>query len=62
MLILETSIFTRQVQLLLTDDQYRQLQSILVIRPDIGDVIPGSGGLRKLRWMASGRGKRVVYV
>lgn len=58
MLIIETSIFTRQVQSLLTDEEYRQLQLALVVRPDLGDLIPGSGGLRKVRWSLSGRGKR----
>jgi hypothetical protein len=41
------------------------LQTVLVIRPDAGDIIPGSGGLRKIRWGAPGRGKRggvrVIY-
>jgi mRNA-degrading endonuclease RelE of RelBE toxin-antitoxin system len=58
MQIIETSIFTRRVLELLSDDDYRELQSVLVIRPDAGPVIPGSSGLRKLRWAASGRGKR----
>jgi mRNA-degrading endonuclease RelE of RelBE toxin-antitoxin system len=65
MQIIETSIFTRRVLELLSDDDYRELQSILIIRPDAGPIIPGSGGLRKLRWAASGRGKRggarVIY-
>jgi mRNA-degrading endonuclease RelE of RelBE toxin-antitoxin system len=65
MVFLETSIFTRRVQSLLGDDEYRQLQRLLVIHPDIGALIPGSGGLRKMRWSASGHGKRggarVVY-
>lgn len=58
MVILETSIFTRQVLALLEDDEYRRLQILLVLRPDAGDRIPGSGGLRKIRWGLSGRGKR----
>lgn len=58
MLIIETSIFTRQVQSLLTEEEYRQLQLALVTRPDLGDLIPGSGGLRKVRWSLAGRGKR----
>ena len=41
------------------------LQNALVIRPDIGELIPGGGGLRKIRWSAQGRGKRggvrVIY-
>jgi hypothetical protein len=56
--IIETSIFTRQVQTLLSDEEYSQLQMALVIRPDLGQVIPGSGGLRKVRWFLRGRGKR----
>jgi mRNA-degrading endonuclease RelE of RelBE toxin-antitoxin system len=50
---------------LITDDEYRLLQAYLVNRPDVGKIIPGSGGLRKLRWSAGGRGKRggirVIY-
>lgn len=65
MVIVETSIFTRQVQAILDDDSYRRLQTMLVIRPDAGDLIPGGGGLRKIRWGAQGRGKRggvrVIY-
>ena len=63
--IVETSLFTRQVQALLADDDYRRLQTILVIHPDAGNLIPSSGGLRKIRWGAQGRGKRggvrVIY-
>ena len=42
----------------MSDNEYRQLQSALVIRPDMGDLIPGSAGLRKLRWRLPGHGKR----
>ena len=65
MVIIETSVFTRRVTALLADDEYRELQATLVERPKAGPVIPGSGGIRKLRWSASGRGKRggarVIY-
>lgn len=48
-----------------TDDELRDLQNHLLENPSAGDVIRGSGGLRKLRWSASGRGKRggarVIY-
>lgn len=54
----ETSVFTRRVTELLADDEYAELQRVLVANPDAGDVIPGSGGLRKIRWAAQGRGKR----
>jgi len=55
---IETSVFTKLVSGLLTGDEYRELQSFLVIRPEAGAIIPGSAGLRKLRWAGSGRGKR----
>ena len=62
---IETKLFTRLVQECLTDDEYRQVQSLLLAHPEAGDVIRGSGGLRKLRWGAPGRGKRgghrVIY-
>jgi mRNA-degrading endonuclease RelE of RelBE toxin-antitoxin system len=65
MVIIETSIFTRRITELLSDDEYRELQATLVERPKTGPIIPGSGGIRKLRWSASGRGKRggtrVIY-
>ena len=65
MVIVETRVFTKKVETLLTDDDYRCLQDELVSRPDAGKIIPGSGGLRKLRWAGSGRGKRggvrVIY-
>ena len=65
MVFLETPVFTRQIRELVDDDQYRELQSFLVARPAAGDLIPRSGGLRKIRVAASGRGKRggarVIY-
>ncbi len=65
MVIIETSVFTRQVQALLTFEEYRLLQIVLLTRPDMGATIPGSGGLRKLRWVIQGKGKRggtrVIY-
>lgn len=65
MVIVETAVFTRQVKALLPDMFYRDLQNALITRPEAGSVIPGSGGLRKLRWQYGGRGKRggmrVIY-
>ena len=58
MQFIETSIFTRQVTTLLTDDEYSQLQVALSAHPEVGSIIPQSGGLRKIRWSMSGRGKR----
>ena len=65
MIFLETSIFTRLVTEAMDDDSYQKLQTHLVERPDAGDLIQHSGGLRKIRWSGSGRGKRggsrVIY-
>jgi hypothetical protein len=57
---IETKLFTRLSQEYLSEDEYRELQSVLMDTPDIGDVIPNSGGVRKLRWRAAGHGKRGV--
>ena len=62
--LIETKL-TRLVQENLTDDEDRELQSFLITEPTAGDVVPGSGGVRKLRWRVDGRGKRgglrVIY-
>lgn len=57
----ETRAFSRLVQEYLSDDEYRALQAALIQNPEVGPVIPGSGGVRKLRWAAPGRGKRGGY-
>jgi mRNA-degrading endonuclease RelE of RelBE toxin-antitoxin system len=54
----ETAVFTRRVPEHLIDDDYAALQSYLAERPGAGKVIKGSGGIRKLRWAGSGRGRR----
>ena len=54
----ETSIFTQCITKLLTDDEYHDLQALLAENPKAGEVIPGAGGLRKIRWRTAGRGKR----
>ena len=58
MRFLETPIFTARLRGRLEEDQYRALQVALLLRPEQGPLIPGSGGLRKLRWGTVGRGKR----
>ena len=64
---LEAPAFTRYVSGYLTDDGYRELQNRLAAAPEHGDVIPGTGGFRKLRWADPRRGKgrrgglRVIY-
>ena len=55
---IETRLFSRLVQEYLSDEEYLKLQTALMENPEAGDVIPGSGGVRKLGWRAPGRGKR----
>ncbi len=55
---IETRIFTRLVREYLDDERYRAFQLALLLRPELGALIPGSGGLRKARWAAVGHGKR----
>jgi hypothetical protein len=54
---IETSLFTSLVSEYLTDDEYREMQNYLIVRPDAGNLIQGSGGIRKLRWARTGMGK-----
>ncbi len=58
MRFVETPVFTAALQRHLDDDEYRRLQVALMLRPEQGAVIQGSGGLRKLRWAKAGGGKR----
>ena len=53
----ELSSFTRRVIALMDDESYAKLQITLHEKPDAGKIIKGSGGLRKIRWAAKGRGK-----
>ena len=61
----ESKLFTRLVGDYLSDDQYAELQVALAEGPERGAIVPGSGGVRKLRWAQPGRGKRgglrVIY-
>jgi mRNA-degrading endonuclease RelE of RelBE toxin-antitoxin system len=63
----ETELFTRAATVLLSDDEYAELQGTLVVDPEAGDIIKGTGGLRKLRWSQHSRrkgkrgGVRVIY-
>ncbi|MFA5810211.1 MAG: hypothetical protein WC935_07755 [Thermoleophilia bacterium] len=65
MRFVETPIFTKEVQNLLGEEEYRALQLALLFRPEQGALIKGSGGIRKIRWGAKGKGKpggcRIIY-
>jgi len=67
MIFIEAKAFTKAAQVLLTEEELRELQETLLHDPTLGDLIPGSGGLRKLRIRQHARGKgkrggaRVIY-
>ena len=61
MIFLETPVFTNLLRGSLSDEEYRALQFSLLLRPEQGLLIRGSGGLRKIRWGAGGGGKRGGY-
>jgi hypothetical protein len=62
---IEATAFTKYVYKYLSEAEYIGLQSFLLQQPEAGKVVPGSGGVRKIRWGMSGRGKsggvRVIY-
>jgi len=62
---IETQRFSDALYDYLDEDSYQELQVSLIERPDQGDIIPGGGGIRKLRFAAQGKGKkggvRVIY-
>jgi len=60
--LIETPTFTKQIRELLADDDYRKFQSRLAANPELGALIKGSGGIRKIRVGLSGRGKGVALV
>ena len=53
MLFIETSTFTKRLPRHLDDDSYAALQTFLSAHPEAGDVIRGTGGIRKIRWAAA---------
>ena len=62
---IETSLFSKLVYQYLEEDEYSALQHYLLLYPDNGALVPGSGGVRKIRWGTSRKGKRggvrVIY-
>jgi hypothetical protein len=63
---IETPTFTRQIQAMATDDELKELQSTLIAQPEKGDLIQGTGGLRKIRMALGHQGKqggaRIIYL
>jgi hypothetical protein len=64
-IFVETPPFERLREAYFDDDEYSLLQAALIACPDAGDLVRGSGGLRKVRWSVEGKGKRsglrVIY-
>jgi hypothetical protein len=58
MIFVEAKPFTRRLPDYLTDDEFRKFQNYLIETPDTGDVVPHTGGIRKVRWRLKGSGKR----
>ena len=64
---IEAPLFTKMLPDYLGDDEYRELQLYLTAQPEAGELMPGTGGFRKLRWADQRRGKgkrgglRVIY-
>ncbi len=65
MIFIETSKFSKLLSEYLSDDEYRMLQWHLQEKPESGDIVRGSGGVRKVRWAPESKGKRggvrVIY-
>jgi hypothetical protein len=59
--VLETSIFTRRADALLTREERAELIAALASNPHDGDLVPGLGGIRKMRFAAGGQGKRGAF-
>jgi hypothetical protein len=62
---IESAVFERVRALYLDDDEYAELQQFMLQNPEAGNLVRGSGGVRKLRWRRKGSGKRgglrVIY-
>ncbi len=65
MTVVETPTFLREAASILSDSERAELAGAVAANPELGNVMPGTGGVRKLRWAAKGKGKRggvrVIY-
>jgi mRNA-degrading endonuclease RelE of RelBE toxin-antitoxin system len=63
--VIESPLFQSQWPDYWSEDERGEFSSYIAGNPFVGDVVPGSGGIRKVRWQRSGRGKsggvRVIY-
>ena len=58
MIFIESKIFEKLRGKYFDDTSYREFQNFLLEQPNVGDTIQGTGGLKKVRWLANGKGKR----
>lgn len=65
LVFIETKLFTQLVKEYLSDEEYGELQQYIMKNPEVGKIIRGSGGVRKVRWAREGMGKsggvRTIY-
>jgi hypothetical protein len=60
--IVETPVFIRSADKVgITDEERNEIISVIATNPDVGDVMPGTGGARKIRFAARGKGKSGGY-
>ena len=63
--VIETLLFQKQWPLYWTEEERGEFAAYIAADPEAGDVVPGSGGIRKVRWRRAGSGKsggvRVIY-
>lgn len=64
-IFIETPIFEEDIQQLMPDEAYAEFQQHLADQPDVGNVVQGTGGIRKVRWKLPGTDKsggvRMIY-
>ena len=64
--VIETPTYLKSIEGIWTPDEASSFVAFIADNPEVGDVVPGTSGLRKVRWSASGRGKRggarVIYL
>ena len=60
-IFIESSIFERVLPAYLDDDEYSDLQQFLMQSPEAGELVPGSGGVRKVRWSNRERGSEAGF-
>ncbi len=63
--VVETSSFVREASAVWTSAEYETFVTFIALNPEAGDIVPESGGVRKVRWAPPGMGKRggvrVIY-